>query len=126
MLRTAFATTDGTAIDQHFGWSTRFDVYEITPEGSRLAETRELPPAGDDENSKITSRLDRVRDCTILVVTDIGGAAAARVVSAGIHPMKAPSGQPIGEFTDRLQKVLAGNPPPWLRKVLPRPAWRAS
>lgn len=120
MLRTAFATTDGTAVDQHFGWSTRFDVYEISADGSHLLESRVLPPAEDDENSKIASRLDSVRDCHILVINDIGGSAAAKVVNAGLHPMKVTRGESIEDFTERLRKVLAGNPPPWLRKVLRR------
>lgn len=118
MLRVAFATSDGSAVDQHFGWCARFDVYEVGAEGSTLSETRLLLPDTDDEFDKIEGRLASVRDCAILNICEIGGSAAARVVSAGIHPMKWASGTPIREIVVRLQKVLAGNPPPWLRKAL--------
>lgn len=125
-MKIAFATSDGGAVDQHFGWCRRFDVYEVSATWAELVETRLLAPAGDDEDSKIESRLDRVRDCAILNVCDIGGSAAARVVAARIHPVKVPSGTPVGELLARLQAVLAGSPPPWLRKVLrahePQPA----
>lgn len=129
MLRIAFATGDGTAVDQHFGWCRRFDVYEVSAERAELLETRLLGPASDDENDKIESRLSQVRDCAILNVCDIGGSAAARVVSARIHPVKVAKGTDIAELLLKLQAVLAGNPPPWLRKVLRQhspqtvPAW---
>lgn len=118
MLKFALATGDGTAVDQHFGWCRRFDVYEVDAEGAHLLETRTLPPAGPDEQDKIASRLAAVEDCALLAVCDIGGTAAAKVVKAGIHPMKVAKGSDVGELLTRLQAVLAGNPPPWLRKVL--------
>lgn len=128
MLKVAFATGAGDGVDQHFGWCRRFDVYEVSADGARLLESRQLEPAGDDEESKIGSRLDAVRDCVILHVADIGGSAAARVVAAGIHPVKVPGGTPIAGLLDRLQAVLAGSPPPWLRKALrrsnPSAAWQ--
>ncbi|MEX5632579.1 nitrogen fixation protein NifX [Parafrankia sp. FMc2] len=118
MLKIAFATGDGSAVDQHFGWCRRFDVYEVGPEGYRLFETRELGPAEDDEEDKIASRLAAVTDCAILNVSDIGGTAAAKVIKARIHPMKVPKGTPIDGLLTKFVDVLAGSPPPWLRKIL--------
>ncbi|MCI4673636.1 nitrogen fixation protein NifX [Candidatus Mycolicibacterium alkanivorans] len=129
MLKIAFATSDGHAVDQHFGWCQRFDVYEVSADDARLFETRELDAAPDDEQSKIASRLACVADCAILNVCDIGGSAAAKVVNARIHPVKVPPGTAVDEMITRLQAVLSGNPPPWLRKILrqhstdPVPAW---
>lgn len=118
MLKIAFATGDGTAVDQHFGWCRRFDVYEVSADRAELLESRLLAPPGDDEADKIESRLSEVRDCAILHICDIGGAAAAKVVKARIHPVKVPEGTPVAELLSRLQVVLGGNPPPWLRKVM--------
>jgi nitrogen fixation protein NifX len=134
VLKVAFATKDGTAVDQHFGWCRRFDVYGITDVHAELLETRTLPPAsgakdGAGEGDKIDSRLAAVADCAIVHLTSIGGTAAARVVNARVHPVKVPEGAPIPELLERLQAVLAGNPPPWLRKILRQhdpalaPAW---
>lgn len=129
MLKIAYATSDGQAVDQHFGWCRRFDVYEVSADSARLLETRELEAAPDDEQGKIASRLASVAGCAILNVCDIGGSAAAQVVNARIHPVKVPKGTPIEELNGRLQGVLSGTPPPWLRKVLrqqgtdPMPAW---
>lgn len=118
MLKVAFATGDGVHVDQHFGWCRRFDVYEISPEGFRLAESRRLAPAGEDEEDKIQSRLDAVRDCAMVYVASIGGAAAARVVNARIHPVKVRETEAVAGLLERLREVLAGTPPPWLRKLL--------
>ena len=35
-----------------------------------------------------------------------------------IHPVKVAETKPIAEVLMQLQAVLAGNPPPWLRKAL--------
>ncbi|ABD13829.1 nitrogen fixation protein NifX [Frankia sp. CcI156] len=126
MLKIAFATSDGTAVDQHFGWCQRFDVYEVGPEGARFLETRALDAAPTDEQDKIESRLAAVSDCAILNISDIGGTAAAKVVKARVHPVKVVKGTAIPELLRRYTSTLAGNPPPWLRKVLrshePQPA----
>jgi nitrogen fixation protein NifX len=118
MLRVAFATSDGTHVDQHFGWTTRFDVYDIESDTAHQVETRTLAPAGEDEEGKIQSRLDAVTDCAIVHVARIGGTAAARVIAAKIHPVKVPETTEVAELVTRLQAVVSGNPPPWLRKVL--------
>lgn len=54
----------------------------------------------------------------------IGGPAAARVVNAGIHPLKRPQAGDIPVLPLReLQQVLGGEPPPWLARssAAPRP-----
>jgi nitrogen fixation protein NifX len=48
----------------------------------------------------------------------IGGPAAAKLVARKIHPMKTTSETPVAEIVGKLQEVLRGNPPPWLRKAM--------
>ncbi|MBV6342150.1 NifB/NifX family molybdenum-iron cluster-binding protein [Candidatus Magnetobacterium casense] len=40
MIRVAFATTDGSVINEHFGRSGMFSIYEIDSEGYGFVETR--------------------------------------------------------------------------------------
>nr|AAD17264.1 NifX [Frankia sp. EuIK1] len=129
MLKIGFATSDGSAVDSTSTWCRRFDVYEVGPEAYRLFETRELGPAEEDEEDKIAPLAGLV-DCAILNVCDIGGTAAAKVVKGiRIHPMKVAKGTEIDALLTKFVAVLAGNPPPWLRKVLKAhspqaaPAW---
>ena len=46
------------------------------------------------------------------------GLGAARVVAQKIHPIKVPQPEPILDILEKLQEVLKGTPPPWLRKAL--------
>jgi nitrogen fixation protein NifX len=119
VLRIAVATTDGEHVDEHFGRTLRFDVYDLDADRADLVEVRSLQPA-DEHDARAPSRLDAVRDCTIVHVTAIGPSAAAQVTNAGIMPLKTPEGAAVGDVVGRLQGVLAGTPPPWLRKVLQR------
>jgi nitrogen fixation protein NifX len=118
MLKVAFATGSGSHVDQHFGWCCRFDVYEVSAQGYELSETRLLDPPEANEEDKIDSRLRAVEDCAIVHLASIGGPAAARVIKARVHPVKVPDDTAVIELLDRLQRVVAGSPPPWLRKAL--------
>ncbi|WP_261558723.1 nitrogen fixation protein NifX [Frankia tisae] len=118
MVRIAFATSDGTAVDQHFGSCRRFDVYEVRLRDALLFEVREFTIQQLEELDKIDSRVAAVRDCAILNMCSIGGTAAARVIKAGIHPMRIESGTPIEGLLDRFVRVLADGAPPWLRKAM--------
>jgi nitrogen fixation protein NifX len=51
-------------------------------------------------------------------VLAIGGPAAARVINLKVHPVKLAAVEPITEVISRVQGMLSGNPPPWLRKVM--------
>jgi nitrogen fixation protein NifX len=118
VLRIAVATTDGTAVDEHFGRCRRFDVYDLDAAHAELAQTRDLGPAIAHDEGAVESRLAAIRDCAIVHVTSIGPAAAARVVNAGVMPLELPPDTPVAELVARLQTVLAGTPPPWMRKMM--------
>ena len=60
----------------------------------------------------------QIKDCAIVYVAAIGGSGAARVVAMKIHPVKVPQPEVIKDILDKLQVVLHGTPPPWLRKAM--------
>ena len=119
-MKVAFATQDLKRVDAHFGWAKHIAIYDLEPEGHRFLEAVEfegdLKEDGDED--KLAPKIEAIRDCAILYVAAIGGSGAARVVATGIHPMKVTQPEPIEELLDKLQAVLVGNPPPWLRKVM--------
>jgi nitrogen fixation protein NifX len=71
-----------------------------------------------DGDDRLAAKVEAVRGCTLLFVLAIGGSAAAKVVSAKVHPVKLPQAQPISEVIERVQGMLKGSPPPWLKKIL--------
>ncbi len=119
-MKVAFTTQDMKHVDAHFGWAKNLAIYEISPDGYQFLEAiqfeGELKEDGNED--KLAPKIDAVRDCAILYVAAIGGSAAAKVVNARVHPVKVPEPEAIGAILDKLQKVLQGTPPPWLRKVM--------
>ena len=125
-MKIAFATEDLKHIDAHFGWAKHIAVYDVTPEHIHLVATHEFTGnlKEDGNEDKLGSKLDVIDDCAILYVAAIGGSGAARVVAKKIHPIKVSEPEAIDDVLLRLQKVLCGTPPPWLRKAMNKGAER--
>jgi nitrogen fixation protein NifX len=117
-MKVAFTSTTGEMIDQHFGMSDSFCVWDIGPDEARFLETVQVGKTGDDEEDRIASRVAVLTGCAIVYTMQIGGPAAAKVVANKIHPMKTGKETSIAEIVEKLQEVLRGNPPPWLRKAM--------
>jgi nitrogen fixation protein NifX len=119
-MKVAFATQDLKRVDAHFGWAKNIAIYEIGPESHSFVEAIQFDGdlKEDGNEDKLAPKIDAIKDCAILYVAAIGGSGAARVVANNIHPMKVNQPEPISELLDKLQEVLRGVPPPWLRKAL--------
>jgi nitrogen fixation protein NifX len=119
-MKVAFATQDLKHVDAHFGWAKNIAIYELSTEGYHLLEAvqfdGDLREDGDED--KLAPKLEAIKDCAILYVAAIGGSGAARVVASNIHPMKVNQPEEISDLLAKLQVVLKGAPPPWLRKAL--------
>jgi nitrogen fixation protein NifX len=124
-MKIAFATQDLKTLDAHFGGARNIAIYDVSPEGYRFLEAVRFDSHSDEngvhsepEEDRIGPRVDALEGCAVLFVLAIGGPAAARVVNSKIHPVKLPRPEPISQILDRLQTMLAGSPPPWLRKAM--------
>jgi nitrogen fixation protein NifX len=115
----AFATTDFATVDAHFGWTPNLVVYEVTPEGSRLVERFSFDhAAADGTHDKLPPRLEAMAGCTVLFSSAIGTGAIAQVAALGVHAARPQETDRIEELLVKLSRLLAGTPPPWLRKAL--------
>jgi nitrogen fixation protein NifX len=119
-MKVAFATQDQQRVDAHFGWARHLAVYDLSPEGYTFVQDFAFGEdlAEDGNEDKLAPKLAAIGDCAIVYVAAIGGSAAARVVASKIHPIKVAAPEPILDILDKLQDVLKGTPPPWLRKAL--------
>lgn len=117
-MKIAFTTTDGTMIDQHFGQCDSFQIWEVGPDEAAFLELVKVEPHGSDEEDRIAARAKVLSDCAIVYTMQVGGPAAAKLVAQKIHPMKTNTEVSLPETVARLQEVLRGNPPPWLRKAM--------
>ena len=122
-MKIAFTSSDGLTIDQHFGQASQFWIWEIGPETAWPIGAVGVLPGGTDEEDRISARASAIAGCAVVYTQQIGGPAAAKLVSRRIHPMKTDAETPVAEAVAKLQEVLRGRPPPWLRRLMePAPA----
>ena len=70
----AFASSDGVTVDQHFGRADTFVVYSISQEVSLRLEGRRVAPLkeGDLPEHHLQSRVDILKDCTLIIAQKFG------------------------------------------------------
>ena len=124
-VRVAIATRDMKGLNAHFGSAPKFAVYDVTKDGWTFVEAVAFGETSDESGSHRTDGDDRIgpkvaalEGCHLLFCLAIGGPAAAKVVSARVHPIKTPEPAAIPDVLERTRAMLAGAPPPWLRKTL--------
>ncbi|WP_298427465.1 nitrogen fixation protein NifX [Rhodoblastus sp.] len=119
-MKVAFATQDLKRVDAHFGWAKNISIYDLDENGHSFLETisfdGDLQEDGNED--KLAPKIEAVKDCAILYVAAIGGSGAARVVANNIHPIKVPQPENIEDLLKKLQDMLKGNPPPFIRKAM--------
>lgn len=115
-VRLAIASNTAENLDGHFGSCKRFLVYQVARTESRLIDIRDPAPCADAEEPN-TARATLLGDCQLLYVQSIGGPAAAKVIRAGIHPVKVPNGGAVQSAIEQLQQTLQA-PPPWLARAI--------
>lgn len=116
-LRVACASNSGELINGHFGSCHYFLIYQVSAQEIRLVDVRltDDPDTSDDKNAY---RATLVEDAQVLFVASIGGPAAAKVVRAGVHPVKYPQGGDARQWLAELQTKIGSSPPPWLAKAM--------
>ncbi|GAM10769.1 protein NifY [Geobacter sp. OR-1] len=117
-MKVAFSSSNGEMIDQHFGQCQNFHIWEIGPEQAVALNIVTAVTTAEDEEDRIAARAGALAGCAIVYTMQIGGPAAAKLVAKKIHPMKTNTEVPVAEIVAKLQEVLRGNPPPWLKKAL--------
>jgi nitrogen fixation protein NifX len=117
-LKVAFATKDMETINAHFGGAKEFVVYDVTKEGYALSEVRKTDTSELQGDDKTAFKVKALEGVNIMYCESIGGTAAAKVIRAGINPMKVQEPVKIETVLDQLITMLNGNPPPWIKRIL--------
>ena len=128
-MKVAFATTNGVLVDEHFGRAGTFAIYNLNREGYHFVEMRKFADGRDAavEESKGTGRphdslvekkVNKLADCKIIYLTEIGGPSASRLIKKGVMPIKVKQVVSIEESLEKLFETIKTSPPPWLKKAL--------
>ncbi len=130
-VKVAFATTDGKNVNEHFGRAGMFSIYEVTEGGQKFVELRKFAEGIDKavtdtkdtgalHDSVVESKVDRLADCKLIYITEIGGPSAARLVKKGIMPMKVKEPVSIDCALKEIADMIKKSPPPWIKKAMNR------
>lgn len=117
-LKVAFATKDMEEINSHFGGAKEFVVYNVSKDGFELSEVIKTDTSDKEEDDKTDFRVRALKGVNIMYTESIGGTAAAKVIRAGIHPMKVNEPTLIVDVLNNLVRMINGNPPPWVKRII--------
>jgi len=117
-MKVAFATKDMETINAHFGGAKEFVVYNVSKEGFELDGVLKSDTSGLTGDDKTDFKVKCLEGINIMYVESIGGTAAAKVIRAGINPMKVPEPRMIEEVLKELVAMINGNPPPWVKRII--------
>jgi len=121
-MKVAFATQDFQRVDAHFGWAKNIAIYDVSADAHSFVEVVRFDGKLDEDGNedKLGPKLEAIKHCAIVYVAAIGGSGAARVISRNVLPVKVRETETIEALLGKLQAVLKGTPPPWMRKILMR------
>ncbi|MDX9966937.1 MAG: nitrogen fixation protein NifX [Sulfuricurvum sp.] len=117
-MKVAFATKDMEEINAHFGGAREFVVYNVSKDGFSLCEVIKTDTTGIEDDDKTDFRVRALRGVNIMYCESIGGTAAAKVIRAGIHPMKVNEPTLIEDILKSLVAMINSNPPPWIKRII--------
>ncbi len=94
-LRIAVASQDGSRVDQHFGQTEAFLVFDVTAAGAVAIGTRAIADhAVGDENPRDTV-CRMLADCTVLLVSKIGISPQEKLAGVGIEASDRHAGKSV-------------------------------
>jgi nitrogen fixation protein NifX len=73
---------------------------------------------GHVHDDRVQDKVERLSDCRIVYLTEIGGPSAARLVRKGMMPIKVREVVSIEDSLASLLDTIKKSPPPWLKKAL--------
>jgi nitrogen fixation protein NifX len=116
-VRLAIGTEYGMNLSGHFGTCPRFLIYQVTCNETRLIDVRGTA-GGKGAKDSHAWRAELLDDCSLVLVESIGLPDTARLMKAGIHPVKYPQTCRVQDALGDIQQILRDAPPPWLGKLM--------
>ncbi|HHD83437.1 MAG TPA: nitrogen fixation protein NifX [Campylobacteraceae bacterium] len=117
-LKVAFATKDMEHVNAHFGGAKEFVVYEVSKEGFEVNGVIKTDTSKLEGDSKTEFKVEALQGINLMYCESIGGTAAAKVIRAGISPMKIKEIDSIELLLKDLVEMINDNPPPWIRRIM--------
>lgn len=119
MIKVAFASTDRTRVNQHFGAAQGFAVYEVTPDKATLVGVAEFAEEAMDGNeNKLAAKVDFLSGCAAVYVMAIGASAIKQLLSRGVQPIRVGEVDAIDDLLVELGRAMQDGGVPWIERAL--------
>lgn len=119
VLRVAFASTDRTRVNQHFGAAEGFAVYDVTPEKATLVGVAEFPEEAMDGNEdKLATKVDFLAGCAAVYVMAIGASAIKKLMAAGVQPIRVNEVDAIDDLLLEISKAMSEGGVAWIDRAI--------
>lgn len=117
-IKIAFATKDMEHVNAHFGGAKEFVVYNLDGDGYTLDGVIKADTSNLNGDDKTDFKVKALEGINIVYCESIGGTAAAKVIRAGLNPMKIKEVDKIEDLLKELVQMINSNPPPWVKKIM--------
>jgi predicted Fe-Mo cluster-binding NifX family protein len=101
--RVAFASIDGTAVDQHFGSARYWQIYDISEEETFIETRKSAAKCQGHCDGGFEHLLKLLDDCDAIFVLKIGQSAAAFMLAKGKRVFEA-----VGAIEEIIAQLLMG------------------
>lgn len=119
MLKVAFATTDRTRVNQHFGAAEGFAIYEVTPERATLVGVGEFAEEAMDGNEdKLVAKVNFLEGCAAVYVMAIGASAIKKLMAKGIQPIRINEVDAVDDLLVEISKAMTEGGVAWVDRAV--------
>ena len=119
MLKVAFATTDRTRVNQHFGAAEGFAIYEVTPERATLVGIGEFAEEAMDGNEdKLVAKVNFLEGCAAVYVMAIGASAIKKLMAKGIQPIRINEVDAVDDLLVEISKAMTEGGVAWVDRAI--------
>ncbi|NJD24164.1 MAG: nitrogen fixation protein NifX [Betaproteobacteria bacterium] len=119
VLRVAFASTDRSRVNQHFGAAEGFVVFDVTPQQATLVGVAEFAEEAMDGNEdKLTAKVDFLAGCAAVYVMAIGASAIKKLMAKGIQPIRVAEVDAIDELLAEISKAMDAGGVAWIDRAV--------
>lgn len=119
VIKVAFASTDRTRVNQHFGAAEGFAIYEVTPDKATLVGVGEFAEEAMDGNEdKLTAKVDFLAGCAAVYVMAIGASAIKKLMAKGIQPIRTNEIDAVDELLSEISKAMSEGGVSWIDRAL--------
>lgn len=119
MLKVAFASTDRTRVNQHFGAAEGFAVFEVTPDKATLVGVAEFAEEAMDGNEdKLGAKVDFLDGCAAVYVMAIGTSAIKKLMAKGVQPIRVDEVDAIDDLLLEISKAMTEGGVAWIDRAI--------